>query len=125
MKKALEISLGVVTSIGGFIDAGALATSLQAGARFGYRLIWATLLGTVCAIFLTEMSGRLAVVSHHPLRELIHKRFGLSYSLPLLLAGLVLNLLVLSCRPAPEPNRSWSTLSHTRSRSLSESGSRP
>src|SRR3954452_14798560 len=75
MKKALEITLGVVTSIGGFIDAGALATSLQAGARFGYRLMWATLLGTVCAIFLTEMSGRLAVVSHHPLRELIHKRF--------------------------------------------------
>ena len=96
MKKALEITLGVVTSIGGFIDAGALATSLQAGARFGYRLVWATLLGTACAIFLTEMSGRLAVVSHHPLRELIHKRFGLSYSLPLLLAGLVLNLLVLA-----------------------------
>ena len=96
MKKALEITLGIVTSIGGFIDAGALATSLQAGARFGYRLIWATVLGTVCAIFLTEMSGRLAVVSYHPLRELIHKRFGFSYSAPLLVSSLVLNLLVLA-----------------------------
>src|SRR5689334_23980703 len=96
MKKALEITLGIVTSIGGFIDAGVLATSLQAGARFGYRLIWATLLGTVCAIFLTEMSGRLAVCSHHPLRELIHKRFGFSYSAALLLAGVALNLLVLA-----------------------------
>jgi Mn2+/Fe2+ NRAMP family transporter len=96
MKKALEITLGVITSIGGFIDAGALATSLQAGARFGFRLMWATALGTLCAIFLTEMSGRLAVASHHPLRELIHKRFGVCYSLPLLLAGLLFNLLVVS-----------------------------
>ena len=89
VKKAFDITLGIVTSIGGFIDAGALTTSLQAGARFGFRLMWATLLGTICAIFLTEMSGRLAIVSHHPLRELIHKRFGLSFSAPLLGAGLV------------------------------------
>jgi NRAMP (natural resistance-associated macrophage protein)-like metal ion transporter len=96
MKKALEITLGVVTSIGGFIDAGSFATALQAGARFGYRLIWATLLGTICAIFLTKMSGRLAAVSSHPLRELIHKRFGFNYSALLLLGGFALNLLVIA-----------------------------
>src|SRR5205085_5013271 len=96
MKKALEITLGVVTSIGGFIDAGALATSLQAGARFGYGLIWATLLGTISAILLIEMSGRLAAVSKHPLRELIHKRFGFPFSAALLAGGLILNLLVIA-----------------------------
>jgi Mn2+/Fe2+ NRAMP family transporter len=96
MKKALEITLGVVTSIGGFIDAGALATSMQAGARFGNSLIWATLLGTICAIFLIEMSGRLAAVSKHPLRELIHKRFGFRFSAALLAASLILNLLVIA-----------------------------
>jgi Mn2+/Fe2+ NRAMP family transporter len=96
MKKAHEITLGVVTSIGGFIDAGSFVTSVQAGARFGYRLIWAILLGTVCAIFLIEMSGRLAAVTRHPLRELIHKRFGFRFSAVLLAAGLVLNLLVVA-----------------------------
>src|SRR5690348_9115243 len=96
MKKILEIALGVITSIGGFIDAGALATSLQAGARFRYSLVWATVLGTLCAIFLIEMSGRLAAVSKHPLRELIHKRFGFRFSVALLAAGLLLNLLVIA-----------------------------
>jgi Mn2+/Fe2+ NRAMP family transporter len=96
MKKAVEITLGVVTSIGGFIDAGALATSLQAGARFRYSLLWATLLGTVCAIFLIEMSGRLAAVTKHPLRELIHKRFGFRFSAALLVSGLILNVLVIA-----------------------------
>jgi Mn2+/Fe2+ NRAMP family transporter len=95
MKKLLEIALGVVTSIGGFLDAGAIATSLQAGARFRFQLIWATLLGTLCAIFLTEMSGRLAAVSKHPLRELIHKRFGFNFSIWLLFMGLLLNVLVI------------------------------
>jgi Mn2+/Fe2+ NRAMP family transporter len=96
MKKSLEVALGVVTSIGGFIDAGAIATSAQAGARFGFELLWAVLLGTLCVIALIEMSGRLAIVSKVPLRELIHKRFGLSYSFPLLAAGLALNLMVLA-----------------------------
>src|SRR5437868_5972365 len=44
MKKVLEIALGVVTSIGGFLDAGAIASCAQAGARFRYQLIWAILL---------------------------------------------------------------------------------
>jgi Mn2+/Fe2+ NRAMP family transporter len=95
MKKILEIALGVVTSIGGFLDAGAIATSAQAGARFRFQLLWATLLGTICAIFLIEMSGRLAAISKHSLRELIHKRFGFTFSIWLLAMGLALNVLVI------------------------------
>lgn len=100
MKKAFEIALGVVTSIGGFLDAGAMATSIQAGARFRFQLIWATLLGTICAIFLVEMSGRLAAVSKHPLRELIHKRFGFNFSMLVLALNGILNLLVLASEVA-------------------------
>jgi NRAMP (natural resistance-associated macrophage protein)-like metal ion transporter len=96
MKKALEITLGIVTSVGGFVDAGSFATSLQAGARHGFRLMWAVGLGTLCVIFLTEMSGRLALMSKHPVRELIHKRFGLRYSAALLLGCLILDQLVLA-----------------------------
>src|SRR5437867_264614 len=95
MNKLVEIALGIVTSIGGYLDAGSLATAAQAGARFRFQLLWATLLGTVCAIFLVEMSGRLAAVTKHPLRELVHKRFGFPFSFILLIINAVLNVLVL------------------------------
>jgi hypothetical protein len=48
MNKVLEIALGIVTSVGGFLEIGSLATAAQAGAAFGYKLIWAILLGTIC-----------------------------------------------------------------------------
>jgi hypothetical protein len=38
VKKLLEIALGIVTSIGGFLDIGAIATALQAGASFKFGL---------------------------------------------------------------------------------------
>ena len=37
MSKLLEIALGIVTGIGGFMEAGSLATAAQAGAAFGYH----------------------------------------------------------------------------------------
>ena len=39
MKKIFEIALGIVTSIGGFLEIGSMATAAQAGAEFGYRLV--------------------------------------------------------------------------------------
>src|SRR5438105_3028241 len=97
MSKIVEIALGIVTSIGGYLDAGSIATAAQAGARFGYGLLWSIALGTVCAIFLVEMSGRLAAVSGHTFREAIHKRFGAPFSLLLLAVGLLVNTMVLTC----------------------------
>ena len=79
MKKLLEITLGIVTSIGGFLEVGSLATSAQAGAAFGYQLLWAIVLGTVCLIFLVEMSGRLAAVSKQPLAGAMRERFVRSW----------------------------------------------
>lgn len=67
MNKILEIALGILTSIGGFLDVGAIATAAEAGTSFGFQLIWVILLGTICVIFLLEMSGRLAAVSKHTL----------------------------------------------------------
>ncbi|TGT35536.1 divalent metal cation transporter, partial [Mesorhizobium sp. M8A.F.Ca.ET.167.01.1.1] len=58
MKKLLEISLGIVTSVGGFLEVGSMTTAAQAGATFGFTLIWAILLGTICIMFLVEMAGR-------------------------------------------------------------------
>lgn len=95
MKKALEVALGILTSIGGFLDVGAIATAAQAGAAFGFQLIWVIVLGTICVIFLVEMSGRLAAVSKHTLAEAVRERFGfrfffLQYAVNMLVDFLVL-----------------------------------
>ena len=79
MKKILQISLGIVTSVGGFLEIGSVTTAIQAGATFGYQLLWALLLGTVCLIFLVEMSGRLAAVSKHTIVEATRERFGFPF----------------------------------------------
>ena len=96
MKKILNIALGIVTSIGGFLDVGTIATSAQAGAQFGYSLLWAIVLGTVCVMCLTEMGGRLAAVSHHTLAGAIRERFGFRYFAFPLLAEILTDAVVLS-----------------------------
>jgi Mn2+/Fe2+ NRAMP family transporter len=96
MKKLLEITLGIVTSIGGFLEVGSLATSAQAGAAFGFQLIWAIALGTICLIFLVEMSGRLAAVSKQTLADAMRERFGYPFFLIPLVAMSMLGLLVLA-----------------------------
>ena len=96
MKKILGIALGIVTSIGGFLDVGSIATSAQAGAAFGFSLLWAVLLGTVCVIFLVEMSGRFSIVSRHTIIDAIRKRFGFAAFIVPFAATLIVNLLVLA-----------------------------
>ena len=49
MKKILEIALGIVTSVGGFLEIGSIATAAQAGSDFSLQLIWAIVLGGICA----------------------------------------------------------------------------
>lgn len=79
MKKILQITLGIVTSVGGFLEIGSVTTAAQAGARFGYQLLWAIALGTICLIFLVEMSGRLAAVSKHTVVDAMRERFGFPF----------------------------------------------
>ena len=96
MKKALEITLGILTSIGGFLDVGAIATAVQAGAAYRFQLIWVVALGTICVIFLVEMSGRLAAVSRHTLVDALRERFGANFYLVPFLAELIVDFLVLA-----------------------------
>src|SRR5215203_2528665 len=96
MKKLLEISLGVVTSVGGFLEIGSLATAAQGGAAFGFQLIWAIVLGTICVIFVVEMAGRFSAVSRHTLSDGIRERFGFNFFLWPLFATLLVSFLVLA-----------------------------
>ena len=36
MKRLLQITLGILSAIGGFVDIGDLVFNTQAGAKFGY-----------------------------------------------------------------------------------------
>ena len=79
MKKWGEVTLGVVTSIGGFLEVGSITTASQGGAEFGYQLAWVLLLGIVSLAFLMEMTGRLAAVSRRTYVDLLRERFGMRF----------------------------------------------
>jgi Mn2+/Fe2+ NRAMP family transporter len=76
MKAFFDLLLGVVTSIGGFVEIGSISTSAQAGSEFGYQLLWAVAIATLMLAMLFEMSGRLAAVRKRPLAAAIRERFG-------------------------------------------------
>jgi Mn2+/Fe2+ NRAMP family transporter len=89
VKKILQVTLGIITSVGGFLEIGSVTTAAQAGAQFGYKLLWPILLGTICLIFLVEMSGRLAAVSKHTIVDAMRERFGFPFFF-IVLVGIVL-----------------------------------
>jgi Mn2+/Fe2+ NRAMP family transporter len=95
-KQLVEVALGVLTSVGGYLDVGAVATSAQAGAEFGYRHLWVLGLGTLVIIFLVEMAGRFAAVSGHPIRAAMRERLGFNFFVATSAAELVVGILVLA-----------------------------
>lgn len=96
MKNIMNVALGIVSSIGGFLDAGAIATAALAGAAFGMQMLWVLVIGTVCVMLLTEMCGRLACVSHHTLADAIRERCGFRYFSFLLVGEVCVDVLVLA-----------------------------
>jgi NRAMP (natural resistance-associated macrophage protein)-like metal ion transporter len=69
------IGPGLITTNAGN-DAGAIATYSQAGAEFGYQMLWILLLITVSLAVVNEMAARMAVVTGKGLADLIRERFG-------------------------------------------------
>jgi Mn2+/Fe2+ NRAMP family transporter len=96
VKKWGEVALGIVTSIGGFLEIGSIATASQAGAEFGYQLAWAILVGTVSLAFLMEMTGRLAAVSQRTYVDLLRERFGVRFFVLPLVAVFIVSVCVLA-----------------------------
>ena len=96
MKRLLDLALGIVTSVGGFLEIGSIATAAQAGASFGFQLGWAIALGTLCIAFLIEMAGRFAAVSKHTIADAMRERFGAVFFSVLAMIMLVVSLLVLA-----------------------------
>jgi Mn2+/Fe2+ NRAMP family transporter len=96
MKKWFGLALGNVTATGGFLDAGTVATSGEAGAKFGLGLIWAILVATVAIILLVEMSGRFAAISKKTYAAAIREEFGFKFYLLPLLSELIAESLLLA-----------------------------
>jgi NRAMP (natural resistance-associated macrophage protein)-like metal ion transporter len=58
-------------------DAGGILTYSQAGAQFGYTLLWTILPITLALIVVQEMCARMGVVTGKGLSDLIREEFGL------------------------------------------------
>lgn len=87
MKKFVELFLGILTAMGGFVEVGELVFSINAGAKFGYSLLWVLALGTVGIIAYCEMAGRIAAVKGQPVFNLVRERAGLDAGLVTLAAA--------------------------------------
>jgi Mn2+/Fe2+ NRAMP family transporter len=96
MSAIVDLILGVVTSIGGFVEVGSISTSAQAGAEYGFQLLWAIAVAAAMLSLLTEMSGRLSVMSKRSLAAAVRERFGIHFHVVPLAAELVLDLLLLT-----------------------------
>jgi manganese transport protein len=93
MKKPVEIFLGILTAMGGFVEVGELTFSVNAGARFGYSLLWVVALGTIGIMVFCEMAGRIAAVKEQPVFNLIRERAGFNVGLVTLIAANAVNIL--------------------------------
>ena len=81
---------GFVTANAGN-DAGGIATYAQAGATYGYQLLWAMLLTAVALIVVQEMCARMGAVTGKGLSDLIREEFGIGWAALAMLSLLIAN----------------------------------
>jgi manganese transport protein len=96
VKVVFQIALGIIAAIGGFVDIGDLVFNIEAGATFGYRLLWAVPIGVLGIILFAEMSGRVAAVAGKANFDLVHEHYPRRLALVTLAASLVLSFLTLA-----------------------------
>lgn len=93
MKKIIQLTLGIMTALGGFVDLGQIVFTMQAGALFGYALLWTILLGTVAIILYVEMCGRVAAVSKAAVFTVVRTVLGVRLGVVTLIGANLLNLI--------------------------------
>ena len=72
-------------------DSGGILTYSQAGAQFGYTLLWTMLPITIALIVVQEMCARMGVVTGKGLSDLIREEFGLRLTFVLMVVLVVVN----------------------------------
>jgi Mn2+/Fe2+ NRAMP family transporter len=94
-RSRLTLALAVVGP--GFItanvdnDAGGIFTYSQAGAQFGYSLLWSMLPITVALVVVQEMAARMGAVTGKGLSDLIREEFGFRLTFFVMLTLVVTN----------------------------------
>src|ERR1700681_82851 len=64
----------VIASIA-YIDPGNFATNIQAGAKYGYGLLWVVLLANLIAMLFQALSAKLGIVTGRNLAEMCREQF--------------------------------------------------
>ncbi|WP_028219621.1 Nramp family divalent metal transporter [Paraburkholderia oxyphila] len=74
--KLLFAGPAVVASIA-YMDPGNFATNIQAGAKYGYSLLWVVLAANVIAMLFQALSAKLGIVTNRNLAQLSREHFPL------------------------------------------------
>src|SRR5690348_9626893 len=82
--KSWRVRMAVILAVvgPGFItanvdnDAGGIFTYSQAGAQFGYTLLWTMIPITIALVVVQEMAARMGAVTGKGLSDLIREEFG-------------------------------------------------
>src|SRR6201997_4951556 len=72
-------------------DPNGILTYSQAGAQFGYSLLWTIIPITLALIVVQEMCARMGVVTGKGLSDLIREEFGLRMTFLMMLGILITN----------------------------------
>jgi manganese transport protein len=64
----------VIVSIA-YMDPGNYATNIQAGAAFGYALLWVVLMASLIAMLFQALSAKLGIVTGRNLAEMCREQF--------------------------------------------------
>jgi Mn2+/Fe2+ NRAMP family transporter len=96
VKRFFQVTLGILTAIGGFVDIGDLVANAATGARFGMTLAWAVLVGVGGILLFAEMAGRVATVSGRAVFDLVRERLGPRVALANLVGSMAVTFLTLT-----------------------------
>jgi manganese transport protein len=58
-----------------YVDPGNFATNIQAGAKFGYALLWVVVLANLMAMLIQYLSAKLGIATERNLAEMCRERF--------------------------------------------------
>src|SRR6476469_2068960 len=73
-------------------DAGGISVYTQAGAKYGYALLWSLIPMTIALYVTGEMCARMGVVTGKGLSDLSREEFGFRPTFFVILAGLVVDM---------------------------------
>ncbi len=100
MRRIAQVTLGILTAVGGFVDIGDLVANAETGARFGLSLAWVVVLGVVGIVVYAEMAGRVAAVAGRATFDVVRERLGARAALLNLGASAFITFLTLAAEIA-------------------------